>query len=256
MCNRKSRAMENQKKEQTMTKNLFIENTNEVAYSHYGKGVEQRIIIPSKLQLNHGMILPSHVIEQDDFIQNEGLRPTNLLGFNYARAEYNKGIISDSCIHFYLHDYMFQCINNHPLRYTAMMMSYPMVISPDNSVYLNWTEHDKRQSAWRNQQMTRFWQVNHIPVIYNISWAGPNSYSYCIHVYPKHCVIAINCMGIRGDPDACYFWHLGYEEVIKVLEPSLIIRYGDKMDGEYEEISIYFNNNIINRLHYGRKRCF
>jgi hypothetical protein len=59
-------------------------------------------------------------------------------------------------------------------------------------------------------------------------------------------------MGIKGDPDARFFWHLGYEEVIKVLEPSLIIRYGDKMDGEYEEISIYFNNHILNKLHYGR----
>ena len=59
-------------------------------------------------------------------------------------------------------------------------------------------------------------------------------------------------MGIKGDPDACYFWHLGYEEVIKSLEPSLIIRYGDKMEGEYEEISIYFDNQILKSLHYGR----
>ena len=59
-------------------------------------------------------------------------------------------------------------------------------------------------------------------------------------------------MGIRGDPDACYFWYLGYEEVLKSLEPSLIIRYGDKMEGENEEISIYFNNNVLNKLHYGR----
>ena len=59
-------------------------------------------------------------------------------------------------------------------------------------------------------------------------------------------------MGIKGDSDACYFWHQGYEEVLKVLELSLIVRYGDKMEGEYEEISIYFNNQILNILHYGR----
>jgi hypothetical protein len=60
-------------------------------------------------------------------------------------------------------------------------------------------------------------------------------------------------MGIKGDPDACYFWHQGYEEVIKTLEPSLIIRYGDKMEGEYEEISIYFKNHILNKFKYGRQ---
>lgn len=229
-----------------------FEDRNEVAYSHYGKGKECKIIIPTRLQLNQGMILPSHIIEQDEFNPNNGLKPQNLIGFNYARSEYNKGIISDSCVHYYLYDYMFQCINNHPLRYTAMMMSYPMVIGPDNSVYLNWTEHDRRQSAWRNQQMTRLWQANNIPVIFNVSWAGPDSYGYCIHVYPKHCVIGVNCMGIRGDPDACYFWHQGYEEVIKTLDPTLIVRYGDRMDGEDVTRSIYFNNNILKNLHYGR----
>jgi hypothetical protein len=62
----------------------------------------------------------------------------------------------------------------------------------------------------------------------------------------------MNCMGIRGDPDACYFWYLGYEEVLKTLEPSLIVRYGEKMEGENEEISLYFKNPIISRFKNGR----
>jgi hypothetical protein len=231
---------------------LPFEYDQQLITAHYGNGEKHQIIVPPQLQLNQGMFLPDHIVEQEEFRPNYGLKPKDLIAFNYAKAEYNKGIISDKCVHFYLYDYMFQCINNHPLRYTAMLMSYPMVISPDNSVYMNWSEHERRQSAWRNQQMTRLWQANGMPVIFNVSWAGPDSYSYCIHVYPKHCVIAINCSGIRGNPDAVYFWHLGYEEVIKALEPSLIVRYGDKMEGEYEAISIYFNNFILNRLHYGR----
>lgn len=235
-------------------KNLHLPFEEELQQitTHYGNGEKHQIIVPHQLQLNQGMFLPDHIIEQEEFQPNYGLKPRDLIAFNYAKAEYNKGIISDKCVYFYLYDYMFRCINNHPLRYTAMLMSYPMVIGPDNSVYLNWTEHERRQSAWRNQQMTRLWQVNGIPVIFNVSWAGPDSYGYCINVYPKHCVIAINSMGIKGDPDACYFWHLGYEEVLKTLEPALIVRYGDKMEGEYEEISIYFNNQILNKLQHGR----
>ena len=234
--------------------NLYLpfKEEQQVINAQYGNGERHQIIVPPQLQLNQGMFLPDHIIEQEEFRPNYGLKPQDLIAFNYAKAEYNKGIISDKCIHFYLYDYMFQCINNHPLRYTSMLMSYPMVISPDNSVYLNWTEHERRQSAWRNQQMTRLWQANGIPVIFNVSWAGPDSYGYCINVYPKHCVIAINCMGIRGDPDACYFWHLGYEEVLKSLEPSLIVRHGEKMEGENEEISLFFNNTIITRLENGR----
>ncbi len=229
-----------------------FEEEQQIIAARYGNGEAHQIIVPPELQLNQGMFLPDRIIEQEEFRPNYGLKPNDLIAFNYAKAEFNKGIISNKCVHFYLYDYMFQCINNHPLRYTSMLMSYPMVISPDNSVYMNWTEHERRQSAWRNQQMARLWQINGIPVIFNVSWAGPDSYGYCIRVYPKHCVIAINCTGIKGDPDACYFWHLGYEEVIKALEPSLIIRYGDRMPGEYEEISIFFNNQILNFLHYGR----
>ena len=231
---------------------LQFEEEQQLVSAKYANGEKQSIIVPPQLQLNKGMILPDRIKEQEEFSPNYGLIPKNLIAFNYAKAEYNKGIISDKCVHFYLYDYMFQCINNHPLRYTAMLKSYPMVISPDNSVYMNWTEHDRRQSAWRNQQMTRLWQINGIPVIFNVSWAGPDSYGYCIRVYPKHSVIAINSMGIKGDPDACFFWHRGYEEVLKVLDPSLIVRHGDKMEGEDEAKSLYFNNNIIKRLHYGR----
>lgn len=249
-CESESRGQRRVKLQKIME--IPFETFDQLITAQFGNSVQQQIVVPAKLQLNKGMILPDRIIDQEDFPPNNGLKPESLLGFNYARAEYNKGIVSNKCIHYYLYDYMFNCINTHPLKYTAMMMSYPLVISPDNSVYLNWTEYEKRQSAWRNQQMARLWQANGIPVIYNVSWAGPDSYSYCIHVYPKHCVIAINCSGIRGDPDAVYFWYQGYEEVIKVLEPSLIVRYGDKMEGEYKEISIYFNNQILNKLHYGR----
>lgn len=227
---------------------LPFKEEQQIIAARYRNGEEHQIIVPPQLQLNQGMYLPDHIIEQEEFRPNYGLKPKDLIAFNFAKANYNKGIVSDNCVHFYLYDNMFQCLNNRPLRYTSMLMSYPMVISPNFSLYMNWTEHERRQSAWRNQQMARLWQINGIPVIFNVSWAGPDSFGYCIKVYPKHCVIAINCMGVKGDADACYFWHLGYEEVIKVLEPSLIVRYGDKMPGEYEAISLYYDNQVINKF--------
>ena len=147
---------------------------------------------------------------------------------------------------------MFACILNNPIVYTAMLKSYNYVISPDCSVYMLWTEHDKRQSIWRNQTIAKLWQINGINVIMNVSWAGPNSYGYCTDNIPKHSTIAINCSGIKGDADAMYFWHKGYEYVLKVLEPTRILRYGDIMEGEYKEISTYYTNPIIARLHNGR----
>ena len=45
-----------------------------------------------------------------------------------------------------------------------------------------------------------------------------------------------------------------YEEALRVLEPILIIRYGDKMPCEREDISVYFENINLKNLRNGRKR--
>lgn len=218
----------------------------------YGNGTQYAVQVPTNLQITEGMPMPNRVKMQDPLQSYNGFVPKELAGFNVARSLYNRGIITTSCVHFYLYDQMFSCLLNSPATYTAMLMDEPCAISTDFSVYMNWTEHDRRQSVWRNLTLERLWRYNGIPVITNVSWAGPDSYTYCFQYIPKHDIIAINCMGIKGDPDAIYFWHKGYDYVLSHLEPRLIIRYGDKMEGEYEAISKYYINPVIERLHYGR----
>lgn len=218
----------------------------------YGHGTQYDIQVPTELQITEGMPMPQKVKIQDQLQPYNGILPNELTGFNIARCLYNKGITIKGCVHFYLYDNIFSCLLNSPVTYTAMLMAASCTISTDFSVYMNWTEHDRRQSVWRNQTLERLWRYNGIPVITNVSWAGPDSYTYCFQFIPKHDIIAINCMGIKGDPDAVYFWHKGYDYILSHLEPKLILRYGDKMEGENEAISKYFPNPIIERLHYGR----
>lgn len=49
-----------------------------------------------------------------------------------------------------------------------------------------------------------------------------------------------------------YLWRKGYEEALRVLEPILIIRHGDKMPGEREDISVYYENINLKNLRNGR----
>lgn len=208
-----------------------------------GCGTKCDIRIPTKLQIKKGMPMPRIIKIQEPLSQYKGTVPVSLIGFNESRSLYNKGIEVSSCIHFFLYDNLFSCILNNPVKYTAMFLSSSCLISTDFSVYMNWTEHDRRQSVWRNQTLERLWRYNGINVITNVSWAGPDSYSYCFQFIPKNDVIAINSMGIKGDPDAVYFWHKGYDFVLSHLSPKLILRYGEKMDGENEYISKYFHKD-------------
>ena len=46
----------------------------------------------------------------------------------------------------------------------------------------------------------------------------------------------------------------GYKEAIRRLEPECVIRYGEKMPGEAEEMSVYFENENYKMLNNGRER--
>jgi len=243
---------EEQKRFSIYQPELPFPDWNQTGSARDGHGTRYDILVPTELQITEGMPMPQKVKVQDPLLPYNGIVPNGLTGFNVARSLYNKGIAIVDGIHFYLYDNIFSCLLNSPVTYTAMLMNVACTISTDFSVYMNWTEHDKRQSVWRNQTLERLWRYNGISVITNVSWAGPDSYTYCFQFIPKHDIIAINSMGIKGDPDAVYFWHKGYDYVISHLEPKLILRYGDKMDGENETISRYFTNPVIERLHNGR----
>lgn len=88
----------------------------------------------------------------------------------------------------------------------------------------------------------------------NATWSTPASYDYAFKGLPKQSVIAINSNGIKGNDAALYLWRKGYEEAIRMLEPTMILRYGDRLPGEWEEISVYYENLNLKNLRNGRKR--
>lgn len=60
--------------------------------------------------------------------------------------------------------------------------------------------------------------------------------------------------GVKKSDYSKYLWLKGYNEAIRRLEPTHIIRYGEKMPEENEEISTYFENENYKKLKDGRKR--
>jgi hypothetical protein len=49
-------------------------------------------------------------------------------------------------------------------------------------------------------------------------------------------------------------WLKGYYYVVEQLEPILILRYGPKIKGEHEELSMYLENEQLNIVRHGCKR--
>lgn len=176
--------------------------------------------------------------------------PTQALPFSKVINRTQK----DSLVVFYEADTNFARILHNPKRYVESLKKFPCVVGPDFSQKIGMNKFISFTNNWWNKTLTAFYQSQGVSMIPNVTWSDPASYSYAFLGIPKNSVIAINSTGIKGNHAAMYLWRRGYEEAIRILEPVLIIRYGDKMPGEMEEISVYFENINLKNLRNGRKR--
>lgn len=177
-----------------------------------------------------------------------GIVPSRLVPFNVAVANHDY----DCTAHFYINDPLFFRVLRNPTRYLSVLKKFKAVISPDFSQYIDFPYALRLCNAYWNRALAAWWQKNDVNVIFNVTWSMPDSYPYSFVGVPRHSTIAINCMGIKKHEMSQYLWMKGYEEAVKQLEPSCIIRYGSVMPGERTDISVYFENQIIGRMQHGR----
>lgn len=175
--------------------------------------------------------------------------PSKLIAFPDAISVNQK--VRDAIVHFYVHDYRFINLFRDPDAYIPILKEYRYVIGPDMSQYIEMPAFSRYANCCMNKAMTAYMQKQGVNVIANVTWSLPDSYDYSFSGIPEGSVIAINSNGANAHADSKYLWHRGYEEAIKRIKPSLIIRYGQKMPGEKEDISIYFDNQFIRRMRYG-----
>ncbi len=180
----------------------------------------------------------------------KGEIPCELLSFNKAVAKKRY----DTTVHFYINDKEFTRILTYPEKYLEILKRFKSVIAPDFSQYIEMPYPMKLYHCYLNKAFAAYWSKNGINVIPNVTWSTPDSYDYSFTGIEKNGVIAINCTGVKKSAYSKYLWLQGYKEAIRRLEPSHIIRYGEKMPEEHEEICTYFENENFKLLNNGRKR--
>lgn len=175
---------------------------------------------------------------------------SQLLDFN----KLNSATSYDRIVSFYMNDYLFARLLNNPEKYISRLKLFRYVITPDFSQLLGMPEFQLfNQNCW-NKAMAAYMQLNGVNIIYNVTWSIPDSYEYAFTGIPKGSPIAINCTGIKSSAVSMYLWRQGYQEALRIIRPRLILRYGDKLPGEREDISVYFANSNIARVRNGSER--
>lgn len=158
----------------------------------------------------------------------------------------------ESIVHFYEDDHHFERLFNNPDKYLPRLKQFKYVITPDKSQYLEMPYHIRYANNCENKAMAQYLQQQGVHIIFNVTWSLPDSYDFSFAGIPHDAVIAINSNGAYAHTDSKYFWQRGYAEALKRLHPKLILRYGHKMPQECEEISLYYENEYLRRMRYGR----
>lgn len=159
---------------------------------------------------------------------------------------------NEDCIpHFYTEDRKFESTWTFPRKSLYKIARYPLVISPDFSVYEELAFPQKLWNIFRNKALAAWWQYNGLNVIPNVSWIYGKDYAISFDGWPKHSVIAVNSTGINDDEKCKTMWLEGYEVMLETLKPIHILRYGAKIEGENESISTYYENDNKKFARYG-----
>lgn len=178
---------------------------------------------------------------QMPIIQNDGIIPEELLGFNYAKTSEKKNV----GVHFYLDDYQFERVWNYPEKYVELFQEYDCILSPDFSLYLDMPMPMKVWNVYRSRLIGAYYQSYGIPVIPTLSWAEKETFDFCFKGIPKGSIVSISTVGVKKDKDAMKTWLDGVKEMLKTVNPKTLLIYGGKIPFDYgDRETVYFNNNV------------
>jgi len=166
--------------------------------------------------------------------------PETLVPYNLARSmDSTDPELKKAGIHFFIDDYRFEVVWNRPAYSLKYFDKFETVFSPGWSLYLDYPLSVNLWNTYRNRWCGAYWQKNGIErVIPTIFWADERSYDFAFLGVEKGSIVATSTQGIR-DPEHWVtgnwerFEH-GYREMIRQIEPSLVISYAPLPEWAYD----------------------
>ena len=149
------------------------------------------------------------------------------IGFNYARSAKNP---EDKAVHFFLDDYQFNRVWTDPDRYIPMLQRFKYVLTPDFSLYTDFPKALQIYNHYRKHWLGAYWQLHCINVIPTIGWSDLDSFEWCFDGEPTQGVVAVSSVGTQVKKEAREKFVEGYMEMVKRLQPTQIIFYGNVPD--------------------------
>ena len=137
--------------------------------------------------------------------------------------------------HFYYDDFKFIQAWRNPDKYIEKLKKFKAVVSPDFSLYTDFPRALQILSCYRRQWVGAYWQSMGLDVIPDVVWGDKESFDYCFLGIPEGGTVAVSTVGVTNNADwngkFGEMFRDGYNEMMKRLNPSTILFYGDEIEG-------------------------
>ncbi len=143
--------------------------------------------------------------------------------------------LDDGAVHFFLDDYRFETTWSRPWKALAALRPYTTLLTPDFSLYRDCPLMPHLWNVYGNRWCGRFWQEQGFTVIPTMSWSTAVSYDFCFLGVPRRSMVAVSAVGVNlstsirqewNDPLAYQLFMDGFQEMVKRLEPTVVLGYG------------------------------
>ena len=130
----------------------------------------------------------------------------------------------DLGVHFFVDDFRFNDIYEHPEKSLQKFKQYRFCCTPDCSVYGEMPPWRQLESVAHSRWIGAWWQSQGMTIVPTISWDAYSSYEFCFDGVEEGSVVAVATYACRQNRSG---FLRGYVAMIERIHPEAVICYGD-----------------------------
>lgn len=148
-------------------------------------------------------------------------------------------------VHFFVDDFRFETIYNHPRKSLERYGKYRFLLTPDYSLYAEMDPWRQIESVGKARWVGAKWQEEGKIVIPTVSWGLARSFEFCFDGIQKNSIVAIGMIGCKRNKKD---FLKGYYQMLTKLEPEAVICLGspfEEMEGNIIVVDYLDSRKVV-----------
>lgn len=155
-----------------------------------------------------------------------------MLSYHDTRMNDQKAKEVAYLVHFFKNDVHFEFLyekknGEKEKKRLVKLAQYAAVCTPDFSLYPEMALPVQMMQVFKSRWCGAYWQSMGLCVIPTVTWADEDSYSFCFDGITKHSSVAVSTVGCKKSKPS---FLKGYDKMLEVIEPEMVICYGTPFD--------------------------